>query len=78
MCNVCPFEAVSQLLDSCLCDRTLLILFGSTLDLIAFHQSLVWQLSAGNLIFNSVFVVWKLFVFILSHSDVLADVISAV
>lgn len=55
-----------------------LILFGSTLDLIAFHQSLVWQLSAGNLIFNSVFVVWKLFVFILSHSDVLADVISAV
>lgn len=78
LCSVCPFGAFCQLLDSCLCDRTVLILFDSTLHLIAFHHSLVWPPSAGNLIFNSVFIVWKLFVFIFSHSDVSTDVISAV
>lgn len=42
---------------ACLFDRMVLILFGRTLRLLAFLHSMVQHLSAGGLIFNSVFVV---------------------
>lgn len=55
-----------------------MILFGGRLPLLTFLHCLAWHLSAGSLIFNSVFVVGNLSVLILSHFDVPADVISAV